>query len=50
MEVMNILKTKTQELYTEEKFPIIKILEAREGLQLIQTITNPEKETCKNAE
>ena len=48
MEVMNILQTKTYELNDEEKVPVIKKLE-KEGLQLIQTFTNPEKEAPKMA-
>ena len=47
MKVTNILLTKTYEVTEEEKVPIIKNGLGREGLQLIQTFRNAEKEACK---
>ena len=50
MEMLNILQTKAYEINDEEKVPIIKRnWLGREGLHLIQTCTNSEKETCKTA-
>ena len=40
----------TYELTIEDKVPIIKNWLGREGLQLINTFTNSDKETCKTAE
>ena len=47
MEVTNILQTKMYEMTEEEKVLIIKDWLVREGLQLIHTFKNSEKETCK---
>ena len=47
MEVTNILQTKTYEITGEKEVPIIKDWLGREGLQLIKTFTNFEKEACK---
>ena len=49
VEVMNILQTRTYELTGEENAPIIKNWLGREGLQLIKTLANEEKEKCKTA-
>ena len=47
MEVTNIVKTKPYELTDEEKVPIIKNWLGKEGLQLLKTFTNEEKETVE---
>ena len=49
IKVMNIPKTKTYELTDEEKVPVTKNWLGMEGLQLIKTCTNEEKEKCKTA-
>ena len=49
IEVMNSLKTKTYELTGEEKLLAINNWLGRQGLQLIRTFTNEEKEKCKTA-
>ena len=47
MEVTNSVETKVYELTDKEKVPVIKEWLGREGLQLIKTFTNEEKEKCK---
>ena len=49
MEVPSIFETKAYELTDEEKAQVIKNWLVREGLQLIKTFTNEEKEKCKTA-
>ena len=44
MEVTNILETKAYKLTDEEKTPIVKNWPGREGLLLIRTLINEEKE------
>ena len=50
MEVTNIHLINTCEVNEEEKVIIIKNWIRREGLQLIETYMNYEKEACKTAE
>ena len=49
MEITNILETKTYLLTDEEKLLVIRNLLGREGLQLVKTFTNDEKEKYKTA-
>ena len=48
MEVTNILQIKLYEMTEDENVSIIKIWLGIEGLQLIQTFTNLQKETYKS--
>ena len=47
MKVKNILETEAYELNEKEKTPVIKNWLGREGLQLIKSFTNEEKENAK---
>ena len=46
---MNTLETKSYELTEEEKVLVIKNWLGSEGLPLIKTFTNEEKEKCKTS-
>ena len=41
--------SKAYDFNNEEKVPVIKKWSGREGFQIIQTLTNAEKETCTSA-
>ena len=49
IEVTNILEMKTYELANDENVQVIKNWFWWEGLQLIQTVSEEEKEICKTA-